>query len=140
MPEETKQVPDLSTVAKARAEWVKALRSGEYQQARGQLQRTRQDGTVGYCCLGVAGDLCRKAGMDVEWERDTLFVDGVGYRESLPGSLAFEVFGLLGQGTDEQAELSGPNDVGATFAEIADVIEQAGEGPIGPVARGVFPR
>lgn len=29
--------------------WIKALRSGEYRQARGRLQTER-----GYCCLGVA--------------------------------------------------------------------------------------
>ena len=39
---------------KYKAEWLKALRSGEYQQARGKLY----DGT-GYCCLGV---LCKVAG------------------------------------------------------------------------------
>ena len=39
----------------ARALWVKALRSGEYKQARGQL---RKEDT--YCCLGVACDLYGK--------------------------------------------------------------------------------
>lgn len=38
---------------KLKAKWVKALRSGKYRRAKGQLQSGR-----GYCCLGV---LCRVA-------------------------------------------------------------------------------
>jgi hypothetical protein len=35
-----------------RDEWVKALRSGEYEQARGTLSREMRTGRS-YCCLGV---------------------------------------------------------------------------------------
>jgi len=42
--------------------WLEALRSGEYDQARGRLMRNlynayktpMDDGSLGYCCLGVA--------------------------------------------------------------------------------------
>lgn len=34
-------------------DWVKALRSGEYQQVEGTLRGVVVDGGVGYCCLGV---------------------------------------------------------------------------------------
>lgn len=39
--------------------WVNALRSGEYEQARGALHRKGE----GYCCLGVLCDLAYKAGV-----------------------------------------------------------------------------
>lgn len=41
--------------------WVKALRSGEYEQGEGQLQKGDK-----FCCLGVAADVARKDGVDVE--------------------------------------------------------------------------
>ncbi len=36
--------------------WLKALRSGEYEQTTTRLCRPRSDG-VGFCCLGVLCDL-----------------------------------------------------------------------------------
>ena len=43
------------TPEEARTLWVKALRSGEYKQTRGQLRQGDA-----YCCLGVACDLYGK--------------------------------------------------------------------------------
>lgn len=34
-------------------DWVAALESGEYKQTEGTLKRDLEDGTFGYCCLGV---------------------------------------------------------------------------------------
>ena len=45
-----------------KAQWVAALRSGEYKQGRGQLRNTDDE----YCCLGVLCDLAVKAGV-TEW-------------------------------------------------------------------------
>lgn len=42
--------------------WVKALRSGEYQQGRGELI-TMTDEHTKYCCLGVLCDLAMKEGI-----------------------------------------------------------------------------
>ena len=42
--------------------WIKALRSGEYKQARGCL-RTKSD----HCCLGVLTDIYRKATHEGRW-------------------------------------------------------------------------
>ncbi len=39
-----------------KAEWLKALRSGEYKQCRGSLAKHNQ----GYCCLGVLADVVDK--------------------------------------------------------------------------------
>lgn len=44
--------------------WVTALESGEYKQVKGALQKEIDDnGTVGYCCLGVLCDLAVKEGI-----------------------------------------------------------------------------
>lgn len=59
-----------------KAEWVAALRSGEYQQARGALARKDdENGTVRYCCLGVACDLAAKAGIIGEPQTESDFED-----------------------------------------------------------------
>ena len=49
--------------------WLTALRSGEYQQAKGALRRKDDDefGT-GYCCLGVLCDIAAKQGVCSELE------------------------------------------------------------------------
>lgn len=54
--------------------WIKALRSGDFKQARGQLAHTRS-GTTSYCCLGV---LCELAADDQVVERTT-DEDGIRY-------------------------------------------------------------
>jgi hypothetical protein len=54
-----------------KSKWLAALRSGEYEQARGSLQRERsrdfQTGQIqfGFCCLGVLCDLAAQE--DVCW-------------------------------------------------------------------------
>lgn len=42
--------------------WIAALRSGDYPQARGALQRVQMSevGPAGYCCLGVGAVVARK--------------------------------------------------------------------------------
>lgn len=48
--------------AEIKAQWVAALRSGEYRQGRSQLRTETPDGHR-YCCLGVLCDLAAKAGI-----------------------------------------------------------------------------
>ena len=48
--------------AEIKAQWVAALRSGDYRQAKGNLRVDTSTG-VGYCCLGVLCDLAEKAGV-----------------------------------------------------------------------------
>ena len=92
--------------------WLEALRSGEYQQGRSYLKKDNK-----YCCLGV---LAEKMGV--------LDKDGLCFGES--GTLD----GWIDQGTCPLREgdrgivsmncLAGHNDLGKTFEEIADIIEQ----------------
>lgn len=48
-----------------KALWLEALRSGEYDQTKGWLAVPKDDGAVGYCCLGVLCDIAVKQGVEV---------------------------------------------------------------------------
>ena len=118
----------------ARKLWVKALRSGEYEQTRGQLRKRDS-----YCCLGVACDLHMKhvTGMDV-WEkrngiltayrqgqllpenvRDWLGLSSVSGEFSKPSPM----LGQFVKGLEEVSSLIILNDSGGSFDNIADIIE-----------------
>jgi len=103
-------------------QWCKALRSGEYEQGKCQLRQGE-----GFCCLGVLCDLAVKAGLG-EWNKGT-------YRHTA-GECAgdFGDAGLVlgvqqwsgiqtyyGQVGDNN--LTGMNDDGVGFPEIADFVE-----------------
>lgn len=93
---------------------VAALRSGDYKQTMGQL---RNGG--GFCCLGVACNLFDPTG----WREDMTY-NNVKYM--LPADVQ-DFFGFTyGNATfgqDSTDGLTDRNDGGATFAEIADLIE-----------------
>lgn len=48
---------------KVKALWLEALRSGEYDQAKGTLKEDQEDGSVGYCCLGVLCEVAVQEGV-----------------------------------------------------------------------------
>lgn len=111
-------------------EWTATLRSDDYKQAKGNLHTE-----VGFCCLGVLCDLHRKAHPGYTWawsdDEGSYLYDPAGERFELPEEV-LEWAGLKhsnpptpnrefnGRVYQSLAEL---NDAGATFAEIADVIE-----------------
>jgi len=107
-----------------KAQWVAALRSGEYEQSHLALRSKDSSGEVSYCCLGV---LCEISGLG-EWEEGGYRLSG-GYTNSsfLPSrvqewaNITSDDPAVGGEGVDC---LSYKNDNGATFAEIADLIEQ----------------
>lgn len=108
------------TQSEFRTSWIAALRSDEYKQRRGQLCRV--DGS--FCCLGVACELLVKEGM--------LERQGQGYRAGkelregyLPGR-SCKFIGLRSRGglpRGEELPLSGLNDTGKSFEEIATALE-----------------
>lgn len=69
MKEDSKKAkPNKANIRK----WVKALRSGKYEQATGRLREEQTGGGYKYCCLGVASDLCYKE-RHMKWQgRGTL--------------------------------------------------------------------
>jgi hypothetical protein len=74
--------------------WLKALRSGEYKQARYSLRRETPEGGYKYCCLGVLCDLHRKivkkAGAN--WTRPSTYGEDDSYVLPIPViKWAFEI-------------------------------------------------
>lgn len=105
--------------------WLAALRSGEYQQGRGQLRD--QSGRM--CCLGVLCDLHHKAGLGA-WHSDGWY----GNACDLPPDFVVEWADLpddnpeIGD-TSRTLAIYNDGEIGEsylrphTFAEIADLIE-----------------
>jgi hypothetical protein len=93
-------------------EWIEALRSGKYKQARGFL---RYRG--GYCCLGVL--------MDIQGAKDDAFNDGdvptARFSAGLPISAKL-VLAAANDGTEcaENGQIMRPH----TFNEIANYLER----------------
>jgi hypothetical protein len=119
--------------ASVRAQWVAALRSGEYEQTRGALQVKRSTGEGvpdGFCCLGVLCELAVTDGLEVEVSDlhypgdDHAIVQYVGCSSYPPGA----VHQWSGYFAPDSAEvtfstLADMNDNGYDFASIADRIE-----------------
>lgn len=109
--------------------WVEALRSGAYQQGRGALRRGNE-----YCCLGVACDLYDVA----KWRGGA---NGAVFRyygepQSSASLLTEDVANWLGLATDAgyfsseegDSSLTNLNDDGASFEQIAAIIESEPSG------------
>lgn len=90
--------------AKLKADWVMALRSGEYQQTTGKLHEPNENS---YCCLGV---LCRVTDLNI--------IDPSGY--SVDGY--DPIYSIIGNRAVAET-LFRMNDGGKLFPEIADYIE-----------------
>lgn len=95
-----------------KAKWLAGLRSGEYEQGRGALRRQ------GYCCWGVACDL-----IDPSWIQS---VGGAWRHDGMVGLPSIRTAARMGLTDDITIlkVLSGMNDQGKTFLEIADYIEE----------------
>lgn len=111
--------------ATIKQQWVDALRSGKYRQARGRL---RDDGDA-MCCLGVLCDIVAPDNWRYEedqyrgpdgWHQDNF---QMGIPENLLKTVGFEVSEPIIEYKGERQAISLVNDGGATFAEIADLIE-----------------
>ena len=120
---------DEMTPAEARAEWIKDLRSGVYAQIRGNLHAAGG----GYCCLGVGCETYKRCGGRLsEGLLAGEFVSYDGFVALLPPNIGEwlglndtvgDPEGLAGEFGDGRSLVS-LNDSGASFAEIADLIEQ----------------
>lgn len=104
-----------------KAMWVKALRSGEYQQGQNELRNAD-----GYCCLGVLCDLYSKE-TGTPWEYYDGYIEFLGHDTALPGQVqgwAGCVASPVVQFPSGHVEsLAFVNDSGVTFDEIATMIE-----------------
>lgn len=112
-------------------EWVKALRSGRYQQGKRSLMQTdTYDNPVSFCCLGVLCDISQQgvwksgkyASLDGRNSNENVLpwnVQGWSETSSDDGSLPDD---RTMYGTGET--LAHLNDKGYTFEQIADIIEK----------------
>lgn len=126
-----------------KAQWVAALRSGEYQQTTGVLAKETSDGSLEYCCLGVLCDLAVKAGKpisvdthystseqsDVQTYDGSMTVPPIYVQEwaNLPDGNPTVPWSSNGRSGVMLAELNDGADYGLprhTFEQIADIIEE----------------
>ena len=121
------------TKQEVRKKWVEALRSGEYKQGRGALNKDNK-----FCCLGVLCDLAVKEGVIPPPTKGTIspyYLYGTGDHK-VSGVLPQEVMDWVGarSGAGEFWEpryrtLAGINDSDdSTFEEIASIIESEPRG------------
>lgn len=119
------------------ADWLAALRSGDYEQARGAMLVHFTDDAgkpegVGYCCMGVA---CKLADVPLVYDGGMgVAVDSIDYPGGAErpsgdadlGHMPTWLRKLLNLTWDDENRLSGLNDTDeASFPAIADVIELA---------------
>ncbi len=118
--------------------WVEALKSGEFEQGKHCLASA--DGK--YCCLGVACEVAMKEGVPLnkrlgEFNKMYYYYSDSSKSELNNGFLPKEVMHWLGLATSDGgykdpylnwATLTGKNDGGATFEEIAAFIESEPKG------------
>lgn len=121
--------------------WIDALRSGEFNQCTGALGKLDPEGGgINYCCLGVLATIAGAAHRIGDGGDDALdilvfeFEDGAEDSGIIPLSLRDTIVSDLnlgqliaetgpGREDDLMRTLSSKNDRGATFAEIADYLE-----------------
>jgi len=105
--------------------WVKALRSGDYQQGIKRLKIENR-----FCCLGVLCDISKLT----EWDIDQCYFDKIGIlptevmewagmRDS--AGIAYKTGNYNELNYDDGTiHLTNFNDKGYSFTKIADIIEQ----------------
>jgi len=99
--------------------WIEALRSGKYQQGRGQLYSINNDN---YCCLGVA---CEVAGhtKNIIAHGYNVFIDAKKNR-IIGNKIVFPKIPTVLKGSNGLPQiLAEMNDSGISFDGIADWIE-----------------
>lgn len=111
-----------------KAKWLEALRSGEYKQGTGHLNRGRR-----YCCLGVLCEVAIQEGLNLSVTREGPRENVTAFYNNSAGLLPEAVVEWAGLTmtnpeffTDDQESwsLASKNDSGATFEEIANLIEE----------------
>lgn len=103
--------------------WIAALRSGEYKQTIGNLRVKDK-----FCCLGVLCDLAAKDGIG-EWQENKnsnrFFSTPLFAASKLLPSTIVSWAGLNSPRVlIDDSSLVSLNDQGASFSEIADIIEK----------------
>lgn len=121
-----------------KAEWCERLRNGERKQGTCWLVRDNK-----YCCLGVLSEMAEEAGIvEKRWTKDyddeptehaeflAPGTTGMGWAAGISDEVRMwaglpQSFGSLGYFHEGSVDgLASMNDMGSSFSEIADVIEE----------------
>lgn len=106
-----------------KAQWLAALRSGEYTQGRGQLS-LEVEGVMHHCCLGVLCNLQRRLVKIGSLAYDGTLVSASALILSRDNPVYFLTY-FIASMDGAECTLADLNDRGTSFAEIADIIEYA---------------
>jgi hypothetical protein len=112
----SKMVPEI------KAQWLEALRGGNYQQGK-KVLRHGIDGEDRFCCLGVLCDIIEPE----LWSKSDPALgsnDRYVLHRGAQGLPAMTIRTAASLDVDACMALARLNDSGKTFAEIADVIER----------------
>lgn len=100
-------------------EWIKALRSGKYTQAKGDMRVKQKDGSYAYCCLGVLRH-------EVLGKKNEA-LDSNGNKIGVLSSRDVKDCELISNNPyikEEDSKLAELNDDGKSFKYIANLIEK----------------
>jgi hypothetical protein len=121
---------NMSMNPDVKAKWTTALRSGKYRQGHGFLRVKGQNGADDrFCCLGVLCELAVEAGVTKQLNSgyETRYgVSGDSNTAVLPGHVR-QWAGMdshAGSYDNGDRSLTGDNDGGVPFSDIADIIEK----------------
>lgn len=125
-----------------KAQWVEALRSGEYEQCTGALMKRTDTGAPSFCCLGVLADIvgAKPTATLGRLPSDPIVLD-FGDDEAADGIIPFHIRSLivsdlnlstavgwdpdLSDAPDDiMRTVASMNDRGSSFAVIADYLEK----------------
>ena len=105
---------------KLKAKWVKALRSGKYEQSQGYLKDELDEGRFGFCCLGVLRDVISpKSNLRGDADEEVCIADNEGGEHLHPKHAK-----LAGLTPPQQTKLAEANDQGKSFKWIAGYIQR----------------
>lgn len=105
---------------KIRNEWADLLESGKYIQGEGGMKIIGDDREIFHCCLGVLCEIHAEE-TGVAWR--ARFSDAYSYLGH-SGYLPLGVSAWSGLSQDNQLRLSGLNDGGTSFPEIAKEVRK----------------
>ncbi len=119
----------IKLLPEIKEEWLRRLRSGDYTQATRTLRaESVVGGDVAYCCFGVLGEiLCERGVTQRKTDRDgTSYLTGQAGEVQNTAMLTANAWQFVvtpQSRTQIPIALAELNDSGATFDQIADVIE-----------------
>jgi hypothetical protein len=103
--------------AQLKQHWINALRSGKYRQGKGFLQKNNK-----FCCLGVLCDIVDSSRWSYNKE-DNIWEWGIPHLIISSVKLSLDILQEIQLASDIQNFLINLNDIGKSFEEIAQYIE-----------------